>query len=210
MRQALASVARRIISLSGAIEGYEQPELIEEIFRKTIAFEPSDIWPEMAGAKSVLDFGGGCGRHYKAAKRDNPAIKWAVVETPAMVARASELSTGRLSFFTSIEAAKDWLGGIDVMHSDGAVQYTPNPECTVFQLCAIGAREMQWKRAFLSDIPAKREIQLSLLGENGPAGSFKGKAVRYTRSAIPEASFLAAHRGYQLVERAPEWFRFIR
>lgn len=204
----LTSVARRVISLSGAIEGYEQPELVEEIFKKTKAFEPDRDWPEMAGVTSVLDFGGGCGQHYKVARRDNPIIKWAVVETPAMADRASELATNKLRFFTSIPEARGWLGDIDVMHSDGAIQYTPDPEKTLRQLCSIGAREMQWKRVFLSD-KAKREKQISLLGENGPAGSFGGKAVRYTRVAIPETSFLAAHCDrYQLTERGPDWFCF--
>lgn len=204
----LTSVARRVISLSGAIEGYEQPELVEEIFQKTKAFEPNHGWPEIAGAATVLDFGGGCGQHYKVARCENSAIKWAVVETLAMAGRASELATDRLRFFTSISMARDWLGVIDVMHSDGAIQYTPDPAKTLHQLCSVGANEMQWRRVFLSDIDSKRERQLSLLGENGPAGRFKGKAVRYTRTSIPETSFLDAHCDYQLIERGADWFRF--
>jgi hypothetical protein len=126
-----------------------------------------------------------------------------------MAERAAELATDRLRFFASIAAAQAWLGSIEVMHSDGAIQYTPDPERTLHELCAVGARQMQWKRVFLSDEDAKRERQLSLLGENGPSGSFKGKAVRYTRTAIADASFLAAHHDYHLVERGPDWFRFV-
>lgn len=208
MRQILASVTRRLISLSGTIEGYEQPELVEEIFRKTVAFEPATDWPEMVGVTSVLDFGGGCGKHYKIAKRQTPDVRWAVVETPALVARSSELETDNLRFFSSIDSAKDWLGHVAVMHSDGAVQYTPNPDHTINHLCSVGAMEMQWKRLFLSSGELKRENQLSLLGENGPSGSFTGKAVRYTRSAIAEAAFLHAHRNYSIIDRGDDWFRF--
>lgn len=48
---------------------------------------------------------------------------WAVVETPAMTARASELATDRLRFFTDIDGAAEWLGYVDVMHSNCALQY---------------------------------------------------------------------------------------
>jgi hypothetical protein len=65
------------------LDGYEQPELVEVIFQKTKAYKPDSDWPEMAGVSSVLDFGGGCGIHYKQANL--PDVRWAVVETPAMV-----------------------------------------------------------------------------------------------------------------------------
>jgi hypothetical protein len=55
---------------------------------------------EIAVASSVLDFGGGCGIHYKQAK--SPDVRWAVVETRMMVDRASELATDKLKFFADI------------------------------------------------------------------------------------------------------------
>src|SRR6266700_933030 len=106
MRQMLSSVKRRLFRPSETIEGYEQPELVDVIFRKTVAYIPQSEWPEMRGASSVLDFGGGCGLHYKQAR--SPLVRWAVVETPAMVERARELATVRLQFFTGISEAKDW------------------------------------------------------------------------------------------------------
>src|SRR5690348_6103535 len=124
---------RRLLNLlfSERLEGYEHPELIEVVFRKTQAYKPNGSWPEIAGARTVLDFGGGCGLHYKQASLSD--AQWAVVETPAMVERARELETDRLRFFTEIEDAAKWLGDIDIMHSNGAIQYTSNPLAKLHQ-----------------------------------------------------------------------------
>jgi hypothetical protein len=54
----------RMIS-SETIVGYEHPELVDLVFRKTVAYEPKGKWSEIDGANTVLDFGGGCGIHYK-------------------------------------------------------------------------------------------------------------------------------------------------
>ena len=94
-------IRRKLFPPREAIEGYENDELVETIFRKTIAYEPSGEWPLVEGVKSVLDFGGGCGLHYKIARRQAPNIHWAVVETPSMVLRARELATDKLAFFRS-------------------------------------------------------------------------------------------------------------
>jgi putative methyltransferase (TIGR04325 family) len=112
----------------------------------------------MMGASTVLDFGGACGLHYKLVSIQSPDIRWAVVETPAMVKRAAELATDKLQFFTSIDAAADWLGPVDVMHSNGALQYT--------QLCGLGAQTMVWDRVYLGE--RETEIQVSHLANNGP------------------------------------------
>jgi hypothetical protein len=203
----ISSLKRRLFRPSGTIDGYEQPELVDVIFRKTLAYQPKGEWPEMSWVSSVLDFGGGCGLHYKQAR--SPTVRWAVVETPAMVERAKELATERLQFFTDISSAKDWLGDIDVMHSNGALQYAPEPRTTLENLCGLGAKQMLWYRVFLGN--QETEIQESWLGDNGP-GSIKvtEKTVRYARVRIPESVFMAAHSGYQIAERGSDWFRFTR
>jgi hypothetical protein len=45
-----------------------------------------------------------------------------VVETPALIKRATELATDQLQFFTDISEAQTWLDRIDVMHSNSALQ----------------------------------------------------------------------------------------
>lgn len=208
MRQMIAAAIRRVASFSTTLEGYEEPELVDVILQKTRAYEPEADWPEMAGVSSVLDFGGGCGVHYKQAR--SPIVRWAVVETPAMVERASELATDKLKFFTSIAGAADWLGSIDAIYSSGALQYAPDPERTLGQLCGVRAKRILWDRLTLSETSTKSEVQLSLLGENGPGliRSFSGKAVRIKRVRIPEQAFLAAHGDYDLSARGDDWFRF--
>jgi hypothetical protein len=101
--------------------------------------------------------------------------------------KSKELATERLQFFTDISSAKDWLGDIDVMHSNGALQYAPEPRTTLENLCGLGAKQMLWYRVFLGN--QETEIQESWLGDNGP-GSIKvtEKTVRYARVRIPKAS----------------------
>jgi hypothetical protein len=206
MRQLISAVKRRLFRPSETIEGYEQPELVDVIFRKTLVYEPAGDWPEMHGATTVLDFGGGCGLHYKQARSQD--VRWAVVETAAMVERAKELATDRLQFFTRISEAKDWLGYIDVMHSNGALHFSPDPERTLHELCGIGAKKMLWDRMFISHA-AEKDVQVSFLSDNGPGPiSIKEKIVRYERTAIQENSFLAAHANHYLTERGLDWFRF--
>jgi putative methyltransferase (TIGR04325 family) len=193
------------------IDGYEHPELLDVIHQKARDYRPDREWPEMRGVSSALDFGGGCGHHYKEAALASPQIRWAVVETPGMVARAADLATDRLRFFDNVEAARDWLGQIDVMHSNGAVQYTPDPLKTVQSLCAVGAERLIWHRVALSGTLVERKLQSSLLSDNGPGKAPPGlanKTVKYTVTATPEAAFLAAHSGYELTERGTDWFKF--
>src|SRR5665647_1540419 len=131
----LSRIARQIrFAFAEKLEGYENPELVEVIFRKTKAFRPTEPWSEIDGAGTVLDFGGGCGIHYK--MMQSPSVRWAVVETPAMVERASEIATDNLRFFASISDAAAWLGDIDVMHSSGALQYARDPAGALRELCS--------------------------------------------------------------------------
>ena len=191
---------------SETLRGYENPELVDTIFRKTMLFRPTGSWPEMSGASTVLDFGGGCGIHYKQA--NHPTLKWAVVETPAMVERAKELETDRLRFFTDIREAASWLGDIDVMHSNGAVQYVPEPLSTVRELAELRAKRMLWFRLFLG---SGSETQVSRLDDNGPGHiDTARKKVAYDFTRISRAEFLAAHQGYHVEDYGEDWFKFVR
>jgi hypothetical protein len=198
VRRFFSAISRRPFPPTETLEGYAEPELVEVIFQKTKAYNPKGDWPEMAGVSSVLDFGGGCGLHFKLARRSSPDIRWAVVETPAMIERATEIATDKLRFFTDISEAQTWLGPIDVMHSNSALQYTPDPEDILKRLCYLRAKRMTWERITLSEANVERELQSSLLGDNGP-GSLAGlreKTVRYIRTKIPEQTFLGAHNDY--------------
>jgi putative methyltransferase (TIGR04325 family) len=211
-------IRRKLFPPREAIEGYENDELVETIFRKTIAYEPSGEWPLVEGVKSVLDFGGGCGLHYKLARRQAPNIHWAVVETPSMVLRARELATDKLAFFSDIGEAAEWLGQIELMHSNGAIQYTPAPLETIRQLCATRPAMMVWYRVPVTKGAMKREVQSSFLDDNGPGTLLtkREKIVKFARAWIPDEAFLDAHQDYKVAERGPDaredgcqWFRFV-
>lgn len=211
---------RRLFPPAQAIEGYENEELIDTIFRKTEVYEPVGDWPLVSDIKTVLDFGGGAGLHYKLARLQNPHIRWAVVETRAMVRRARELATDRLKFFSGVEMAADWLNDVELMHSNGAIQYVPNPIETVRSLCAVRPAAIVWRRVPTNDGTAEaREMQTSFLSDNGPGSlpSVKDKVVRYERHWIPARPFLSSHEGYRMAERSSdplergtEQFRFVR
>lgn len=203
----IQKLRRRLFRPREVIEGYKSEELIETIYRKTVAFQPTGDWPLVANLAAVLDFGGGAGIHYKLARQQSPGIRWAVVETSAMVYRASELATDQLMFFDDIEKAADWLGSIDLIHSNGAIQYVDDPIGTVKALCAAArAAKMVWYRVPISDGAAKAEVQTSLLSDNGPGQmpTAKDKLVKYERHWISESAFVAAHEGYCSTEQGPD------
>ncbi len=197
---------RKLFPPREVIEGYENEELVETIYRKTVAFQAEGDWPLVQNVRTVLDFGGGAGIHYKLARQQSPDIRWAVVETPAMVRRASKLATNRLMFFSEIEKAADWLGSIDLMHSNGAIQYVEDALATVRALCAARPARMVWYRVPVSDGSAKTETQTSFLSHNGPGELTTGseKLVKYARHWIAENAFVAAHEGYRLSEQGPD------
>lgn len=179
------------------LTGYDNPELLEVIFQKTKLFRPKERWTELDGAKTVLDFGGGCGIHYLMAQ--SPDVRWAVVETPAMVERGAEIARDNLRFFTATSEAAAWLGEVDAMHSNSALQYVAEPENVLRELCSLGANTMLWKRIAISD-KFETDTQSSFLIDNGP-GTLKGlknKSVTYARTRIPESLFLACHDRYRV------------
>jgi hypothetical protein len=202
---------------SEVLDGYENPALIEMMFGKARDFSPTRRWDEFADRSAVLHFGAGFGQHYKCATPLSPDVRWAVVETSAVVRRAAVVASDKLRFFTSIEEAAAWLGEIDLMRSDGALRYAPDPMQALRSLCAVAAREMLWKRTFLSETDRTEvEDELSRLDENGPrVASERGltvsrKLVRYRMTRIPEADFLAMHSACELIERSESNFRLVR
>jgi hypothetical protein len=200
----MQSLRRPLLPPQSAIEGYESEELVDSIFRKTIAFQARGNWPLVENVTTVLDSGGPA-VHYKTACQQSPYIRWAVVETPAMVQRAKELGTDKLMFFERIEEAADWLGNIDLVHSNGAIQYVPDATETIGALCSVRPTAMAWHRVPISD-DASTRIETSYLSVNGPGLSLasKEKLVRYERNWIPELAFIQAHEGFRITERSPD------
>ena len=136
-----------------------------------------------------------------------------------MARRARQLATNRLMFFSDIREAADWLGEVELMHSNGAIQYVPDAIETIRTLCATQPAAMAWYRVPISDDNARAEVQTSFLSDNGPGSlpASKDKLVKYARNWIPAPAFLAAHDGYRVAERSSDprehgtqQFRFVR
>ena len=216
-----------------ASQGYDDKLLIDVIIRKTAAIRDAaridDVIPgeavlptitaiaaaDTAGPLHVLDFGGGAGLHYFVARQAFPQrqFRWAVAETPSMATGASRFADGRLCFFTSIDEAAHWLGGIGLIHCVSALQYVPEPEATLHGLVTLGASSMLWAKLMLGD---RREqfAQTSRLRDNGPGPLPPGVADRsviYSGIRVARGTFLDAHRaaGYRLVWKAAETDSFL-
>src|SRR5437588_6758331 len=66
---------------------------------------------------------------FLAKQETGQAFKWAVVEMPLIVKASAPLETEELRFFSDIYSALEWLDGKPALiHSSGAIQYTPVPE----------------------------------------------------------------------------------
>lgn len=108
----------------------------------TVAFCPALLLTARHAKQTirVLDFGGQAGNLYYLASELLPDahLIWAVVETEQLVRVAErDQSPAGLRFFRDIKAAAEWLGHADVVHSSGAIQYTPDPSATLATLLAV-------------------------------------------------------------------------
>jgi putative methyltransferase (TIGR04325 family) len=176
---------------------YEQEQLVEIIFRKTQIFREqclhdSKTNQSFAGGPAsaplvtamaallgsgqnhwtVVDIGGACGAHYFAIRAFLPLevkLRWIVVETPALVRRASELGNNELSFSSSLEHTLLQTPAPDLLHSSGTLQYVPEPYQMLRQISASGARYLVLTRLVMTDGQQDfAAIQRSRLGDNGP------------------------------------------
>jgi putative methyltransferase (TIGR04325 family) len=165
--------------------GYSDADIIDVIAYKTaLPIDPRQFAPEqavnsivavgmaaaVAGERplTVLDFGGGCGFHYfRVAAAITAELRWAVIETPAMAARAQKVAQGRFDVFSDIAAAQAALGRIDLIHASSAIQYVPEPLATVRALAALHPRYFALLRFPWWRGPQTVGVQPSPLAANG-------------------------------------------
>lgn len=160
---------------------------------------------ERPGARlRVLDFGGACGLHHRMAMETGIPVTWAVVETPAMVRKASSAALDPdLRYFETIDAARRWLGGVDCVYSSSALQYVPDAADTVARLLALKAPLVAWARLNLTDGAARSFEQVSRLADNGPGPlppGFEDCEIRYSCTQLAERTFVGWHSGYEMIE----------
>ena len=122
---------------------------------------------------TILDFGGRAGIHYFTARQiisDEVSLKWCVVETESMVNEAKKegLENEELIFFSSLEEVTNKVTYFDIIYSNYALCYTPNPLFYLEQLL-----QTNFEKFFLTNTamnPEDKEIiglQTSSLSTNG-------------------------------------------
>lgn len=180
---------------------------------------PGDIMlPTLLGAamsaNRVLDFGGAAGFHYLFTQRMFPSrrFRWAVVERPEMVAAAAELSSDCLQFFDTIEGAAAWLGHIDMLHSNGTLNYVDAPEHTLDELLSLKASTVTWARTLVGK-DRRIEEHISPLSAHGPGPAlqpFDDRPIMHRAVRLMEREFISAHSDYDLRWRGADAFIFSR
>jgi putative methyltransferase (TIGR04325 family) len=212
-----------------ATTGYGSVEISDLVISKTAAalaapriedIVPADaLLPALLAVaitpgERVLDFGGAAGLHYAAAHRAFPerSFRWAVVETAVMAGRAKRFESENLRFFLSPEAAMDWLGGLDLLHSNGTLQYLDDPEAMLARLLNLRPSSILWARVVLEKKRAAK-TQVALLSSHGPGPAperFKDCWITHNITSMERESFLAAHADYRMVWGSVDSFLFVR
>lgn len=191
-------------------DGYADRQLAEVTLAKTLAILSSDLkvalYPPNADATlasvslipgkelRVLDFGGSFGPHYFLAKQCLPKrYRWAVVETETIASLGAQIANEELQFFTGIGAARAWLGGIDLVHASGSLQYTPDPKSAFAVLVGLRAPYLAIMRTAVALGRECVTIQTSLMSGNGPVGGLppgvEDRVVRCPRTFMAKADF---------------------
>lgn len=169
--------------------GYEDGDLVRAVVEKNIIFRKHirdrpvfDLaalrtliafgLSKTAEELKVIDFGGGAGYHYeiaRAALGKSSAIRWNIVETPAMAKAAQCVEEDGLRFFDSVEDAGRDLGTVDLVLASSALQYCPDPELFLRRLVDVGARHLFITRTPFSESGEDViSVQRSRLSANGP------------------------------------------
>jgi putative methyltransferase (TIGR04325 family) len=118
--------------------------------------------------------------------------RWAVVETSQTVALGKAFESEDLRFFDTIETAHEWLGEVDVVHTNGALQYHPSPEAALESLVSLGAPYIALLRCALSADIRAIQVQESLLSRQLDAplpGGVSDRLVRYPHTSMLASDF---------------------
>jgi putative methyltransferase (TIGR04325 family) len=142
-------------------EGYAAPKILEHAVQAALAMRDGVYftkarlpYPLLAGLMRaamlseghlrVVDFGGSLGSSYFQCRpwfRDLASLTWRVVEQPHFVeAGRAQLADDQLMFFTSIAAAADGVGEVDVVLFSSVLQYLSSHQDILAQAIACKPR----------------------------------------------------------------------
>jgi putative methyltransferase (TIGR04325 family) len=220
-------------ALSSCGSGYDDDAIAEVVCAKTALAKavPSESPPPLgvllalaalAGSSEpwrIIDVGGAAGAHYfqvRALLPRDTQLRWTVVETPAMAARAEQhFRNGELSFHTSLsDAAAELDGPADVLLASGVLMCLPDPLASLHEFLALGPRAIVLARTGLSrDSTTRIVVQTSRLADNGPGplpDGYVDRELRYPNTFVPQQDVdTALENSYEtlvkVVEVARAW-----
>jgi len=193
-------------------DGYDDRQLAEVTLVKTLGILSSDLKVALHPPNSdatltavrlvpakeprILDFGGRFGPHYFLAKQCLPKrYRWAVVETEVIASLGAQVANDELKFFTSIDTALEWLGGVDLVHASGSIQYTPNPRAMLSALVGLRAPNLAVTRTAVALGPECVTIETFLLSGSDPVGGLpegvKDRILKFPRIFTAQHEFVA-------------------
>lgn len=122
---------------------------------------------------TILDFGGSAGVHYFTARKiinKDVKLKWCVVETQEMVNEVLKtgLQNEELYFYSTIDEASKENKEFDIIYTNYALCYTPNPISFLEKLL-----QTKFKKIFITNTAINKEdkevigLQTSTLATNG-------------------------------------------
>jgi putative methyltransferase (TIGR04325 family) len=145
---------------------------------------------------TVIDFGGASGGHYLAVRPQidkNIQLNWYVIETPALVAAFQAFETEELHFSSDLTRTLQSLSQVDLVHTSGTLQYTPEPYTFLQQLCEVKAMYKIFNRQSLNTADETLiSVQRSLLSWHGQINaneSFKDAEIRYPHTNMSVSEF---------------------
>jgi putative methyltransferase (TIGR04325 family) len=192
--------------------GYNDPGLAASVLERSQAIfdNPPDLDPESAllyfalaytaGQIShrplcIADVGGEFGLHARICQARFPqwTQKWAIIENSTFAQAGAAAETDSIRIFADIDAARLWLGRIDLLFSSGAVQYLRDPIQSIKAAVETNAPIQFWQRLAIASGKRAVVVQVSLLSDNAhgplPEG-FVNREIRYPRTFLTETEFL--------------------
>ncbi len=145
---------------------------------------------------NVVDFGGADGGHYLFTRQvlnKDIALNWEVVETPEMSKAMQAFATDELSYSDDLDKTLAAMPKIDILHTSGTLQCTPNPYEFLEKMINLGAEYLIFNRQSLNlndyDMITIQRSLLSWHGSNDFSVQFKDCAINYPHTNMSIKKF---------------------
>lgn len=145
---------------------------------------------------TVLDIGGGCGRHYFFKRKLLPRdvkLNWYVIETPAMCQYGKKLENAELRFRDNLLETIKEVGNIDMIYASGVLQCVDKPWEFIDLITSSNAKFIFFHRLALSqkeDVTVIHKYSLSWNGKHPLPDGVEDRVVAYPFTFIEKQRFL--------------------